>query len=112
VKKDLEGAARLFEDLLAQGVRQARGLHPARKLLQPEPQAVEGEKALQDGIRSQPRLQHAAPRIRQVLRRQHAPGPGRAEMRKVIELEPGQPMHKFSLAGLYWESGRKRRPWT
>ena len=107
VKKDFEAGIKIFEGLLQKGIKKPEiylMLATARAQTNNLPQA---EKTLQEGLAAN----KDSVALHMVLAKFYSdakqPEKAVAAMRKVIELQPDQPMHKFNLASLLWEDGRQ-----
>ena len=106
-QRQLDDAARIFEGMLQNGVKkpevylalataQAQGNNLAR-----------AEKTLQDGIAANKDAVALHMGLAKFYSDTKQPEKAVSAMRKVIELQPDQPMHKFNLASLLWDDGRQ-----
>ena len=107
VKKDFEAAIKIFEGLLQKGVKK-----PEVYLMLATAQAQannlpKAEKTLQEGIAANKDSVALHMGLARFYSDAKQPEKAVPAMRKVIELQPDQPMHKFNLASLLWDDGRQ-----
>jgi tetratricopeptide (TPR) repeat protein len=106
-QREFEPSVKVFEGLLQKGVKkpevflalataQAQGHHLAQ-----------AEKTLKEGIAANKDSVPLNLGLAKFYSDAKQPENAVAAMRKVIELQPDQPMHKFSLASLLWDDGRQ-----
>jgi len=106
-QKDLGSASRIFEGLLQKGVKTPElylALATAHARANDLPRA---EKALLDGIAANKDSAALHLGLARFYSNAKKPDQAASAMRRVIELEPNQPMHRFLLASLLWDGGRQ-----
>ena len=107
VKKDFAAAIKIFEGLLQKGVNK-----PEVYLMLATAQAQadnlpKAEKTLQEGIAANKDSVALHMGLARFYSDAKQPEKAVPAMRKVIEQQPDQPMHKFNLASLLWEDGHQ-----
>ncbi len=104
-QRDLDAAAGIFEGLLQKGVTRpevflALAMARAGNLAQ-------AEKTLQEGIAANKNSVALHLGLAKFYSETKQPDKAVSMLRKVVELQPNQPLYKFNLASLLWDDGRQ-----
>jgi len=106
-RREFEAAARVFEGLLQKGVRKPEAFLALATAQVQAGGPAQAEKTLQDGIAANRDSAALAMGLARFYSEAKQPEKAVAAMRRVIEIEPHQPMHRFLLASLLWDDGRQ-----
>ena len=99
--------AKIFEGLLQKGVKSQEIYLILANAYAQGNDLAKAEKTLQEGIAANKDSVPLQLGIARFYSDAKQPEKAVSAMRKVIELQPDQPMHKFNLANLLWDDGRQ-----
>lgn len=105
-KKPREAAA-IFAELLQKGEKKPETYLLLAIAYSQSENAALAEKTLADGIAAHPGYAPLHLGLAQLYRGLKQPDKVKAELQKVIQLEPDKAIHKFNLANFLWEEGRQ-----
>jgi tetratricopeptide (TPR) repeat protein len=106
-QRQFDSSVRIFDGLLQSGVKKPE-VYLALASAQAQGNLLaQAEKTLQDGIAANKDSVALQLGLAKFYSDSKQPNKAVAAMRKVIELQPDQPMHRFTLASLLWDDGRQ-----
>jgi len=107
VKTDFEAAIKIFEGLLQKGVKKPEVFLVLAATHAQANNLPKAEKTIQEGIAANKDSVALHVGLARFYSETKQPEKSVPAMRKVIELQPDQPLHKFNLASLLWDEGRQ-----
>jgi tetratricopeptide (TPR) repeat protein len=107
VQKKPQEAAAIFDGLLKKGEKKPETYLVLATALSQSGENSRAEKAFTDGIAAHPNFAPLHLGLAQFYAGLKQPSKAESELKRVIELEPDKPLHKFNLANFMWGEGRQ-----